>query len=182
MTKSLRDQLMKAGLATKQQALQAKTTNKKKKQQAAKSGEMTDHEKRRIELERERQAQAEKDRELNRKLEEERQRKASDAQVRQLIEVNALSRDGGEAEYKFVYESKIKKVYVTNDQLTKLERGLLALAVLGEDFLVIPAPVASKIAERKPEAIVMQNDKSGDLTEEEEDWYADYQIPDDLMW
>lgn len=31
MSKSLRDQLMGAGLATKQQALKAKTSNKKKK-------------------------------------------------------------------------------------------------------------------------------------------------------
>ena len=182
MSKSLRDQLMKAGLATKQQALQAKTSNKKKKRQAARSGEMTDQEKRRIELEKERQAWAEKDRKRNLQLEDERQYKALDAQVRQLIESNMLSRDGGEAEYKFVYENKIKKLYVTDEQLTKLERGLLALAVLGDDFMVIPAPVASKVAERRPEAIVMQNDKSGDLTEEEEDWYADYQIPDDLMW
>ena len=173
---------MKAGLATKQQALQAKSSNKKNKKQAAKSGEMTEQEKRRIELEKEKQAQVEKDRELNRKLEDERHRKAIDAQVKQLIETNALSRDGGESEYKFVFESKIKKLYVTGDQQVKLERGLLALAVIGEGFLVIPAPVASKVAERKPEAIVMQNDKSMDLTEEEEDWYVDYQIPDDLMW
>ncbi|WP_067519023.1 DUF2058 domain-containing protein [Endozoicomonas ascidiicola] len=182
MAKSLRDQLMKAGLATKQQALQAKTSNKKNKKQAKKSGEMTEQEKRRIELEQEKQAKIEKDRELNRKLEDERQRKAVEAQVKQLIEANALSRDRGESEYKFVYEGKIKKIYVTSEQQIKLERGLLALAMVGEDFLVIPAPVASKVAERKPEAIVMQNDKSTDLTEDEEDWYADYQIPDDLMW
>ncbi len=182
MSKSLRDQLMKAGLATKQQALQAKTSSKKNKQQAARSGELTDQEKRRIELEKERHAQAEADRELNRKLEDERQRKAVDAQVRQLIETNAMSRAGGESEYKFVYDNKIKKLYVTADQLARLERGLLALAVLGEEFVLLPAPVASKIAERKPDVIVMQNAKSDDLTAEEEDWYADYQIPDDLMW
>ena len=182
MSKSLRDQLMNAGLATKQQALQAKTKNKKQKKQAAKSGDLTEQQKRRIELEKQRQASADKDRELNQQLEAERQRKAVDAQVRQLIETNALGRDGGESEYKFVYDNKIKKIYVTAEQNTQLERGLLALAALGEEFMVIPAPVASKIAERKPESIVMQNDKSEDLTEEEQDWYADYQIPDDLMW
>ncbi|MFK0569700.1 DUF2058 domain-containing protein [Endozoicomonas sp.] len=182
MSKSLRDQLMKAGLATKQQALKAKTSTKKKKQQAAKTGEMTDQEQRRRELEQERQAQIENDRELNRKLEEERQNKAIDAQVRQLIETNTVSRGRGEAEYKFVYDSKVKKIYVTDEQLNQLTRGLLALAVLGEEFRVIPAPVASKIAERKPEAIVVQNEQTGDLSEEEQDWYADYEIPDDLMW
>lgn len=182
MSKSLRDQLMKAGLATKQQALKAKTSNKKKKKQAAKTGELTDQEKRRLELEKEKAAQVEKDRELNRKLEEERQAKAIEAQVRQLIDINAISRGRGEAEYKFVFANKIKKIYVTDEQLDKLTRGLLALAVAGEEFVLIPAPVASKIAERIPEAIVVQNDKSEEMSQEEEDWYADYQIPDDLMW
>ncbi len=172
---------MGAGLATKQQALKAKTSNKKKKKQAAKSGEMTDQEKRRLELEKTRVDQAERDRELNRQLEDERQAKAIEAQVRQLIEKNSLSRAGGEAEYKFVYQGKIKKIYVTSDLQLKLERGLLAIGALGEDFRVIPAPVASKIAERIPDAVVLQEEKP-DLSEEEEDWYSDYEIPDDLMW
>lgn len=182
MSKSLRDQLMGAGLATKQQALKAKTSNKKKKKQAAKKGEMTEQEKRRIELEKHRAEQAEKDRELNRKLELERQEKAMEAQVRQLIETNILPRDGGDSEYKFVFDKKIKKIYVTEEQLNKLTRGLFAVAVLGEDFFVIPAPVAAKISERKPEAVVIAESDDSGMTEEEKDWYADYEIPDDLMW
>ena len=182
MSKSLRDQLMKAGLATKQQALKAKTSNKKTKKQAAKAGQMTEQEKRRIELEKQRTEQAEKDRELNRKLEQERQEKALEAQVRQLIETNILPRDRGENEYKFVFEKKIKKIYVTDEQLTKLGRGLFAIAVLGEEFFVIPAPVAAKISERKPEAVVIADSDDSDMTEEEKDWYADFEIPDDLMW
>ncbi|OED49679.1 hypothetical protein ACH42_01695 [Endozoicomonas sp. (ex Bugula neritina AB1)] len=182
MSKSLRDQLMGAGLATKQQALKAKTKTKKNKQQARKSGEMTEQEKRRIELEKNKQAQIEKDRDLNRQLEDERKAKALEAQVRQLIEMNAVSRIGGEVEYKFVVDKKIKKIYVTDDQLNKLGRGLLAVGVLGEDFAIIPSQVAAKISERMPEAVVAQEVEAGDLTEEEKDWYADFEIPDDLMW
>ena len=182
MSKSLRDQLMGAGLATKQQALKAKTKSKKNKQQARKSGDLTDQEKRRIELEKQKRVQVEKDRELNRKLEEERKVKAVEAQVRQLIEMNAISRHGGETEYKFVTDKKIKKIYVTDDQLGKLSRGLFAIGVLGEEFAIIPAQVAAKVSERMPEAIVAQEDKAKDLTEEEKDWYADFEIPDDLMW
>lgn len=182
MSKSLRDQLMGAGLASKQQVLQAKTSNKKSKKQAAKSGEMTEQEKRRIELQKERQQQADKDRELNRKLEEERKNNAIEAQVRQLIETNMVARSGGETEYKFTNDNKIKKIYVTDDQHIKLSRGLLALAILDGEYVLIPAPVAVKIAERKPEAIVVRNEKSEEVNAEEEDWYADFQIPDDLMW
>ena len=182
MSKSLRDQLMGAGLATKQQALKAKTKTKKNKKQARQTGELTEQEKRRIELEKEKQAQIEKDRALNRQLEDERQAKAIAAQVRQLIEMNAMSREGGESEYKFVADKKIKKIYVTDDQLNKLGRGLFAIGILGEEFAVIPAQVAAKIAERIPEAVVMAESEADDLTEEEKDWYADFEIPDDLMW
>ena len=187
MSKSLRDQLMKAGLATKQQALKAKTTTKKKKKQAVKSGEMTEQDKRRIELEKERAAQAERDRELNRKLEDERQQKAIEAQVRQLIETNAMSRDGGEVGYNFVVDKKVKKIYVTDEMQERLSRGLFAIGILQEAdgtevFHVIPAPVAAKINERIPEAVVIHDNTAEELTSEEEDWYKDFEIPDDLMW
>lgn len=187
MSKSLRDQLMKAGLATKQQALKAKSNSKKKKRQAVKSGEMTDQEKRRIELEKERSAQAERDRELNRQLEAERQQKAVAAQVRQLIETNAISRAGGEVGYNFVVEKKVKKIYVTDEMQDRLSRGLYAIGMLleadgTETFSVIPAPVAKKIEERIPEAVVIHDSPAEGLTSEEEDWYKDFEIPDDLMW
>lgn len=182
MSKSLRDQLMGAGLATKQQALKAKTKTKKNKQQARKAGELTEQEKRRLELEKEKKAHIEKDRELNRKLEEERQVKAIAAQARQLIEMNTIARDGGETEYKFAVDKKIKKIYVTDDQFTKLSRGLFAIGVLDEEFAIIPSQVAAKVSERMPEAVVSQEVEAGDLTEEEKDWYADFEIPDDLMW
>lgn len=182
MSKSLRDQLLGSGLASKRQAQNAHTSNKKQKQQAQKSGQMTEQEKRRIELQKERAAQAEKDRELNRQQEAQRQKKAIEAQVIQLIETNQISRHGGENEYKFVVDGKIKKIYVQADQQKQLERGLLAIAILGEDFALIPAPVATKISERKSEAIVSQSEQSDNLTEEEKDWYADFEIPDDLMW
>ncbi|WP_263080412.1 DUF2058 domain-containing protein [Endozoicomonas sp. Mp262] len=183
MSKSLRDQLMKAGLASKQQALKAKTSTKKKKKQAAKDGVATEQELRRIELEKERAAKVERDRELNRQREEEKNRKAILAQVRQLIERNAIAREKGDVGYNFVYEKKVKKIYVTDAIQNKLSRGLLAIAVQDEEFILIPVPVAEKIAERIPEIIVLQNQKGQEEDSvEEEDWYADYQIPDDLMW
>ena len=187
MSKSLRDQLMKAGLATKQQALKAKSSSKKQKKQAVKSGEMTDQEKRRIELEKERTAQAERDRELNRELEAERQQKAIEAQVRQLIETSTIPRDGGEVGYNFVVKKKVKKIYVTDEMQSRLSRGLYAIGILleadgTETFSVIPAPVAKKIEERIPEAVVIHDNSTQELTSEEEDWYKDFEIPDDLMW
>ena len=186
MSKSLRDQLMKAGLATKQQALKAKTSNKKKKKKAAKEGVLTDAELHRQTLIKKQQEQAERDRELNRKIEDERQKKAIEAQVHQLIMNNTMTRDQGDVGFNFVFNNKVKKIYVSETMQQQLSRGLLAIAVQDDKFKIIPTPVAKKIAERIPEIIVLQNtnqpDEKDKKAESEEDWYTDYEIPDDLMW
>ena len=68
-----------------------------------------------------------------------------------------------------------------------VSRGILAIAKLGENddiaYHLIPAEAARKIQEREANAIVLLNefDKNEDGIEED-DPYAAYEIPDDLMW
>ena len=83
-------------------------------------------------------------------------------------------------EYSLLMLIKLKR-FMSRMISTLLSRGLLALAILNGEYALIPAPVAVKIAERKPESIVVRNEKSEEVSAEEEDWYADFQIPDDLM-
>ena len=45
----------------------------------------------------------------------------------------------------------------------------------------MPAPVARKIAERDAAAVIELND-SNKSASAEDDPYADYQVPDDLIW
>jgi uncharacterized protein YaiL (DUF2058 family) len=48
----------------------------------------------------------------------------------------------------------------------------------------VPTPVANKIKERVPESVIYQTtelQEEKDKTEDS-DWYADYDIPDDLVW
>ncbi|MDP0563138.1 MAG: DUF2058 domain-containing protein [Candidatus Endonucleobacter sp. (ex Gigantidas childressi)] len=180
MSKSLRDQLTKSGLATKQQALKAKTSVKKKKKEAMTQGVSTEQELRREQLKAEKAEQTEKDRLLNSEREEKRNSNAIMAQVIQLIERNSITRKKGDVSYHFVYEGKVKKLYVTETIQSQLSNGLLAIAVQKEEFILIPAPIAEKISERMPNIIVLQN--QNEQVEKDDDWYADYQIPDDLMW
>ena len=63
----------------------------------------------------------------------------------------------------------------------ELIKGQIAIAKLGESYELVPAPVAQKIQQRDESLIVLLNTKSTDAIEED-DPYADYQIPDDLMW
>ena len=140
---SLQDQLLKAGLVDKQKANLA---NKQKQANLVrKSGAKTDNSIKKAAQEQQRQ-RVERDRELNRKKQEESQHKAIAAQIRQLIEVNKLDRDQADVAYSFVYENKVKNIYVTEDQKTHLTQGRLAIVTLtsikGRLFEIVPMQVA----------------------------------------
>ena len=64
----------------------------------------------------------------------------------------------------------------------QLSRGMLAIAKRGQDYYVIPSVIAEKIKERNAMYIVSLVDVTELEAVEEDDPYADYQIPDDLMW
>ena len=179
MANSFGDQFLKAGLVNKARLNEAKKS--KSKQEKLKH-------KQKIEVvdeaaEAARQAAAEKaarDRELNRQKKEELERKAVHAQVRQLIELNRLPRDDGEVGYNFQDGAAIRKIFVTEDIRDKLASGLLAIVRLDDGYEVIPSIVAEKILHRDASCIVSQS--SNRQENREDDPYADYQVPDDLMW
>ena len=130
-----------------------------------------------------RQAAAEKaarDRELNRRQKEEAERRAVQAQVRQLIQLNRLPHGDGEVGYNFQDGTAIKKIFVSQQAHDRLARGLLAIARLDDQYEVIPAVVAEKILLRDASCIV--SNAVSQLEEGEDDPYADYRVPDDLMW
>lgn len=175
MANSFGDQFLKAGLVSKDQVQKAKKTrHKQKKQNSATANEAA------VAAKAAAEEKAARDRELNRQRKEEQERKAIHAQVRQLIEMNRLQRDEGEIGYNFQDGSAIKKIFVTPEIQQSLGLGRLAIARLDESYEVIPAVVAEKIMQREAESIVSNErpsqENSGD------DPYADYQVPDDLMW
>lgn len=49
------------------------------------------------------------------------------------------------------------------------------------DYAIIPAVVADKIAQRDVDSIVLNSALSQE-EQDEDDPYADFKIPDDLMW
>ena len=179
MANSFGDQFLKAGLVNKTQLNKAKKS--KSRQQKLKD-------KQKVEVVDEaalaaRQAAAEKaarDRELNRRQKEEAERRAVQAQVRQLIQLNRLPHGDGEVGYNFQDGTAIKKIFVSQQANDRLARGLLAIARLDDQYEVIPAVVAEKILLRDASCIV--SNAVSQLEEGEDDPYADYKVPDDLMW
>jgi len=179
MANSFGDQFLKAGLVNKTRLDKAqKSKSKRQKLKHKQKIEVVDEA-----TVAARQAAAEKaarDRELNRQQKEEAGRKAVHAQVRQLVELNRLPRDDGEVGYNFQDGAAIRKIFVTAEVHDKLARGLLAIARLDDRYVVIPSVVAGKIRQRD-ESVIVSN-AATQLESGEDDPYADYKVPDDLMW
>lgn len=176
---SLQDQLLKAGVVDKKKAKKVNQEKRQKAKKQPKGSVVVDEGK-----EAARRALAEKserDRETNRLRQIDADKKAIQAQIVQLIKVNRIDRQRGDISYQFTDGKKIKKIFVTAELQDQLSRGLIAIVKLGEGYELVPAAVAEKIAQRDDGAILLRHDKANDEVAED-DPYAAYQIPDDLMW
>ena len=99
-----------------------------------------------------------------------------------MIEVSRLPKLTTEDYYNFVDDKKVKRLSVNTLMRNKLANGALAIVQHQGGYEVIPREAALKIQERDPRRIVQLNILTEVKTPEEDDPYAAYQIPDDLMW
>jgi len=185
MAGSLKDQLLNIGLVDQKKAKKADSEKKKQKKQAnkaRKSGQAVTDEQlvKQQALEKQRKEKQERDRQLNLERNEERRNKEIEAQCRQMISQHKLdvSQDA-EQSHNFVYDNKVKTMYVTTELQAQLIRGQVAIAVLDEKFYLIPDKFAEKIEQRLPTFVIRVEPEE---EPDEDDPYADYKIPDDLMW
>ena len=179
MSNSFQDQLLKAGMVSKQQVQKAnKDKHKKKKQQKSKKDVATDE----IKLKAQ-QAAIEKaalDRELNKKKEQEARKKAISAEINQLITKNCIERgDDCDVAYNFEHGEKVNRIYISKEMQQQISKGKLGIARIGGKYELVPKLIAEKIQQRNEGRVVLFNDKQ---VIDEDDEYADYQIPDDLTW
>lgn len=182
MAGTLQDQLLKAGLVNKDKA-KAIGKEKRKEAKAAKGrGVELVNEAREAAL-RAAQEKADKDRALNASLNEAAQRKAINAQIKQLIDNHGVDRSRGDISFNFTDGKKVKTIYVDTKQQNQLSLGLLQIAKQGDQYVLIPSPIADKIAQRDANRVINCRDREAPpMTAEEEEWYKDFDVPDDLMW
>ncbi|MGI5308827.1 DUF2058 domain-containing protein [Rheinheimera sp. WS51] len=176
MSNALKDQLLKAGLADAKKLKAIKKDKHKQKVQAGKKAVVNEAS---LLAEQKRQQQVERDRQLNQEKQALLQQKAIAAQVKQLIETHSINAKG-EVAYNFTDGTLVKRLYVNAKLHDELSRGLVAIAKQDDNYVLVPAAVAEKISQRQPESIVLLNVKQ--QQPEEDDPYAEFQVPDDLMW
>ena len=136
------------------------------------------------ESEEKRRQQQERDRQLNLERKQQADNKALIAQIVQLVEQYKLNRESADQEYNFNDGSIIKKILVTQTMSNELSRGRLCIVRANNIYEVVPKPIADKISERDNMAIIVCNDSKQDKTEKgsDDDYYAQFEIPDDLIW
>ncbi|MCC4107186.1 DUF2058 domain-containing protein [Serratia ureilytica] len=179
MTKlTLQEQMLKAGLVTSKKMAKVQRTAKKSRVQAREAREAVEENKK---------AQLERDKQLNEQQKQAALSKEYKAQVKQLIEMNRIVLAKGDIGFNFTDGNLIKKILVDKATQTQLINGRLAIArLLVEnreecEYAIIPASVADKIAQRDAGSIVLHSALSQE-EQDEDDPYADFKVPDDLMW
>ncbi|GAA3606563.1 DUF2058 domain-containing protein [Gibbsiella greigii] len=179
MTKlTLQEQLLKAGLVSSKKVAKVQRTAKKSRVQAREA---------RAAVEENKKAQLERDKQLSEQQKQAALSKEYKAQVKQLIEMNKIDISKGDIGFNFTDNNLIKKIVVDKTTQAQLISGRLAIARLLVDnsgkseYAIIPASVADKIAQRDASSIVLNSALSQE-EQDEDDPYADFKVPDDLMW
>jgi uncharacterized protein YaiL (DUF2058 family) len=176
---SLQEQLLKAGLADKNKAKKINQDKAKQKKEERRSGTQSVDEAKLAVAEQQRM-QAERARELNAQRDAAAQQKAIQAQIAQMVQQNRQSKGNGDIAYNFTIGSKIERIYVSEAVRGHLIAGRLAIVGLDGNFELVPSAIGDKIAERDPSIVTFVKKQSAEV--EEDDPYAAYKIPDDLMW
>lgn len=185
MAGSLQDQLLKIGVVDKQQSKKVKHQQRKqgnKARQAVKSGKKVEPETVAVQqqLDQERHNKKSRDLELNKQRDAERTDKAIVAEVLQIIQQHSVViPKEADVAYNFTHDKKVKKIYISSEQQKQLTLGQLAVATLDNKNTLIPDKIAEKIQARLPSSVIRIQ---SEVISNENDPYADYQIPDDLMW
>ena len=178
----LQEQLLKAGLVKKSKVAEAA-----REQAKARHGKgPASPSQAQLDAERTRAEKAERDR----ALESERKGKARiaelAAQARQIIADKKVPRTG-EIEYRFTADGAIRTLLVDEALRRQLAAGTLVIVRHGEGFELVSRLAAEKVRERDAGLIVLDHGQAGEApassgNAEDDAYYAQFVVPDDLVW
>lgn len=181
---SLQDQLLKAGLTTKQKTRQA-NVDKRKKNKQKRSGVQHGaslQEQVQQDLAKAKTDKQTKDNALNERKKQLLADKEQVLRIKQILTHHQIKNVVGDNEYNYTFGTIIKKLPLDAVTHKALVNGRLALCGLDDVTYLVTRETAEKLSELDERVVLVQNDKALDEQVEEDDPYADYQIPDDLMW
>ncbi len=177
---SLQEQLLKAGLANKQNAKNIRSEKRKKNKAIRKNQTQADTTLQdQINSKKIQQAEIDTAKNLTIKLESD--KKSEQGKVKQMIMQLHVKDFAGELEYNYVLDNKVKKLYLNEVNHNALVKGRICICAFGDAVYLVPTKAAEIIASVDASYLLLMNDNQP-VAVDEEDPYADFQIPDDLMW
>ncbi len=176
----LQEQLLKAGLVKKSKvAAVAREQNKARHAKAPPAPNDIQ-----LEAERARADKVERDRALAAERKAQARVAELRAQARQIIEDKKVAR-AGEIEYRFSADGAIRTVLVNESLRRQLASGALVVARIGERYELLPRAAGDKVRERDAGMVVLDhgaNNVAASTDDEDDAYYAQFQVPDDLVW
>lgn len=193
MAGSLKDQLLKAGLATPDQARKAERQARVEKQ-AHRQGKgkgkspapepppLTEAQQRARQLQ---QEKAERDRAQMRAIADKAREKALRAEIKQIILQNdqrVKSTSDDDVAYNFVHGKRVKRIYVPPAQRDQISKGTLVIVNNDGIYHLLPKKAAEKVRQRDPKRIIVAHERGKPEPDSDDEYYARFQVPDDLDW
>ena len=108
------------------------------------------------------------------------------AQARQIIADKKVPRTG-EIEYRFTADGAIRTLLVDEALRKQLASGALVIARQGDRYELLPRTAGDKVRERDASLVVLDHGQAAGneaavSTSEDDAYYAQFQVPDDLVW
>ncbi|HKT74768.1 MAG TPA: DUF2058 family protein [Steroidobacteraceae bacterium] len=176
MSMSLRDQLLKAGLANEKQSKEAERQlrQQQREQQRLPKDKRATASRGQLDAHQAQLAKTARDQELSRQRTQQADQKARRAQTAQLIEQNRLPRVQTDERYNFVDGTKVRAIAADRSVREGLRRGDIAIVRHNDGYELVPAHIAARIRERNEDAVI----KSAAADEAA----IHDGVPDDLIW
>lgn len=178
----LQQQLLKAGLVDKAKVAEAaREQHKARHGKAPPKASDTAREAERARIEK-----AERDRALERERKSHARLAELRAQARQIISDKQVP-GAGDSDYRFDADGAIRSLLVGDEQRRQLASGALVIARLGERYVLLPRAAADKVRERGAGLVVLDHGVGAGggrtaATSEDDAYYAQFEVPDDLVW
>lgn len=172
MSESLRDQLLKAGFTPSPKPRPHKHPQPKtepRKQRAPAEPDLAQAFAMRAKADRAEREAAE--REAREKAEARKQRKR---RLQALLDGRALNKPDADQPRNFEFAGKIRRVYVTPEQLRQINLGELGVVMHGGRALLVVRDVAVQVQAIAPEVLALLVDPTAPADDDG--------VPDDLMW
>lgn len=171
MSESLRDQLLKAGFKPSQKPMAKPHPRKAEARKAREAGEPGLAQAFAIRAKVERAEREAAEREAREKAAAKKERKRK---LQELLGGKALNQADAEQPRNFEFAGRIRRIYVTKEQLVQLNAGKLGVVMHGGSALLVTREVALAAQAIAPEAIALLVDPNAPA--------EDDGVPDDLMW